>query len=78
MPHPAVKGNIVGQNIRLYREKAGWDQVELAAEIEVRHGIPLSQRIISEIEQGKRSVRDKELLALAKALDVTPDVLFGL
>jgi len=57
MPHPAVKGNIIGRHIKKLREKAGLDQVELAAEIDVHYKIPLTQRIISEIEQGKRTVR---------------------
>ncbi len=77
MPIAKVTGNIVGANIRDARLKKGLDQVELAALLEVEFKITFSQRTVSDIEIGKRSVRDKELLAIANALDVTPNDLFG-
>ncbi len=72
-----VKGNIVGKKIREARQKLGLSQVEFAATLCVDYNINLERVQISTIERGIRSVKDKELDAIAKVLDVTPNWLMG-
>ena len=64
--------NISGERIRQARLKQGMEQVEISAALEARFGLPLTQSDISEIERGARGVKDYELDALAKVLDVSP------
>jgi transcriptional regulator with XRE-family HTH domain len=64
--------NICGKRIRQARERLGWQQVELAAALHVDFKIKLEQSDISEIERGVRLVKDFELDAIARALDVSP------
>jgi len=72
-----VKGNIVGKKVREARQKLGLSQVEFAATLCVDYNINLERVQISTIERGIRSVKDKELDAIAKVLDVTPNWLMG-
>ena len=78
MTHPKIKGNIVGGHIRRARKQAKVTQLQLSVELSVEYGIELSPELISRIESGHRPVRDKELKAIADALGVTPDALFGI
>jgi transcriptional regulator with XRE-family HTH domain len=66
------KQNISGGRIRQVRRQHGLDQVELAAALHVDYGIKLEQSDISEIERQVRSLRDYELDAIAKVLDIDP------
>lgn len=52
-------------------------QAQLAAALSVDHGVELAPDLLSRIESGERSVRDKELAAIANVLEVTPNDLFG-
>lgn len=72
-----VKGNMVGKRVKAARENAGLSQVELAAALCVDYKINLERVQISTIERGLRSVKDKELNAIAKILEVTPNWLLG-
>ncbi len=72
-----VKGNIVGKKVKQARQKLGLSQVEFAATLCVDYNINLERVQISTIERGIRSVKDKELDAIAKVLDVTPNWLMG-
>lgn len=67
--------NISGPRIRQAREKLGWDQSDLAAALDVDFKIKLDQSDISEIERQKRGVKDFELDAIARLLQVTPEWL---
>ena len=58
------KKNIVGDNIRRLREKAGLTQEELA----LKSG--LSQGYINQIESGKRRFTQKSLELIADALSI--------
>lgn len=69
--------NISGTNIRKLRLSRGWDQVELAAALNVDHGIKLEQSDISEIERGQRGVKDFELKALSVVFGVSADWLLN-
>jgi transcriptional regulator with XRE-family HTH domain len=77
MPVAKVTGNLIGNNLREARLKKGLDQVELAAILEEDYDLTFTQRTVSDIETQKRSVRDKELDAIAKALGVSPNELLG-
>jgi transcriptional regulator with XRE-family HTH domain len=69
------EANISGARIKQAREKLGWGQSELAAAIDVDFQIKLDQSDISEIERQKRGVKDFELDAIARLLQVTPEWL---
>ena len=66
------KQNISGSRIRQVRLKNHLDQVELAAALNVDYGIKLEQSDISEIERQVRSLKDYELDAISKVLDIDP------
>ena len=66
------KQNISGMRIRKIRLQHGLDQVELAAALNVEYGVKLEQSDISEIERQVRSVKDYELDAISKVLDIDP------
>ncbi len=67
-----AKQNISGARIRQVRLKNNLDQVELAAALNVDYGIKLEQSDISEIERQVRSLKDYELDAISKVLDIDP------
>lgn len=63
--------NIVGTKIRALRTDKNMEQAELA-KLLVKEGIKQAdQKFISLIELGNRGVYDYEIIALAKALDVS-------
>lgn len=72
-----VKGNIIGKKVRKARQKLGLSQIQFAATLCVEYHINLERVQISTIERGIRSVKDKELDAIAKVLKVTPNWLMG-
>ncbi|WP_432748206.1 helix-turn-helix domain-containing protein [Pectinatus frisingensis] len=59
----------VGEMIVLARTKAGMNQTELAKKVNI------SQSVMNRIELGTRPVRDNELKAIAKVLNVSADYL---
>lgn len=69
------KANLCGLRVKEARRKLGWSQSELAAALEVDFQIQLTQSDISEIERLQRSVKDYELDAFSKILDVSVDWL---
>jgi transcriptional regulator with XRE-family HTH domain len=72
-----VQGNLIGRRVKDARQKLGISQVELAATLCVDYNINLERVQISTIERGIRSVKDKELDAIARVLEVTPNWLMG-
>lgn len=66
------KQNISGLRIRHARLQHGLHQVELAAALNVEYGVKLEQSDISEIERQVRSVKDYELDAISRVLDIDP------
>ena len=66
------KQNISGPRIRQVRLQHGLDQVELAAALNVDYGVKLEQSDVSEIERQVRSLKDYELDAISKVLDIDP------
>ena len=67
--------NISGRRIKQARERMGWDQNELAAALQVDFQIKLDQSDISEIERQVRGVKDFELDAISRLLEVSPEWL---
>ena len=61
MTESKLRKNIVGKNIRKLRIERGYSQRDLVRECELL-GYPISQNMISRIENGKRRVTDMELL----------------
>ena len=61
--------NIVGKKIRELRIERGYSQRDLVRECELL-GYPISQNMISRIENGKRRVTDVEMLAFMEVLRV--------
>lgn len=71
------KCNVSGERIRTEREKTKLSQEKLAAKLQLL-GVDVTQKAISRIETGDRVVADYELIALAKALDVTVEYLLNI
>ena len=66
------KHNVSCSRIRQVRLQHGLDQVELAAALNVDYGVKLEQSDISEIERQVRCVKDYELDAISRVLDIDP------
>lgn len=58
----------IGHNLRKFRQKAGLSQEMVAAKLQTMK-LDISQKIISEMELGKYSIRISVLLALAELYD---------
>ena len=68
--------NIIGARIRVLRKQRGLTQEQLAARCGV-HGWDISRGTLAKIEAGIRCLSDKEIWALATALNVKVDELFA-
>ena len=71
------KCNVSGERIRNEREKLQISQEKLAAKLQLL-GLDVTQKAISRIETGDRVVADYELVAFAKALDVSVEYLLNI
>jgi len=73
-----MQRNVVGKRVREARKQAKppITQEDLVARLQVL-GLKVDQSTISKIEQGSRPVFDFEVVALAKALKVSPAWLLG-
>ncbi|MDO5300974.1 MAG: helix-turn-helix transcriptional regulator [Tissierellia bacterium] len=60
-----------GKRIRRIRIQRGLYQADLAS------SVGMSESVLSRIENGSRPVRDRELLEIAKKLEVSADYLLG-
>lgn len=70
--------NICGKRIKLARVDKDMAQIDLASALNVDFQIDITQNGVSELERGVRHVKDYEILALAKILNVHPLwILFG-
>ncbi len=70
MTESKLRKNIVGKNIRKLRIERGYSQRDLVRECELL-GYPISQNMISRIENGKRRVTDMELLVFMDVFRVS-------
>ncbi len=70
--------NLCGKRIKIARVSSEMKQIDLIAALSVDYKIDITQRALSDIELGKRTVKDTELVAFAKVLNVSPMwLLFG-
>lgn len=69
---------MLNENIALYRKKKGWSQARMALECDwVRdNGTGLGSRV-GDYERGVRHPNSKAVVLMCKALDVTPNELYG-
>ena len=67
--------NIIGSNVRFYREQQGLTQEELAARCNIQRW-DISRSTLAKIESGVRKVSDVEALKLAHVLNIKVDELF--
>ena len=67
--------NIVAKNIRKYREQRKYSQPDVCRELALM-GIPMYNNDIYKIEHNKRTVKDYELYAFMKVLNVSYEELF--
>lgn len=67
--------NIVGRRIEAMRKSLGIDQKDFVARIQVI-GVNIDDSSYSKLEGQIRKVSDRELYAIAKALNVSIDELF--
>lgn len=68
--------NIAGPRVKLARLKNNMAQKELSIKLETM-AIYIDRASISKLEQQKRIITDKELLALSQALNVSTSWLLG-
>lgn len=68
------KLNVIGSIIRSYREKCNLSQAELSAKL-LLLGIDIPKNSIQRLECGNRIIKDYELGAIAKVLNVSPSTL---
>lgn len=67
----------IGDNIRRFREKAGFKQVELVAKLQVE-GLDISAFTYNRIEKGTQNPTVSCLLALCSLLHCDMNDLFGM
>ena len=60
---------VIGENTRMYRERAGLTQADLAERVGV------GTAFISRVERGQKRMRVETLVAVAEALNVSVDLL---
>jgi transcriptional regulator with XRE-family HTH domain len=66
---------MLGENIRKIREKSGFTQDRLSAQMQVR-GCDITRSALAKIEVGQRHVYPDELKALKEILNISFDELF--
>ncbi len=69
------KSNVIGRNIKKYRELRNLTQRELSNKIALL-GIDIYHSDISQIENQKLLLKDFEIIALCKVLNVSYEQLF--
>lgn len=67
-------GGCVAAAVTAQRQRRGWDQAYLAQRV-TEAGRPMSASVLGKVEAGARRVDVDDLVALAAALDVTPQQL---
>lgn len=70
------KLNIIGKNVKKYRQKMNLTQRELCAKLDL-YGLNLYHSDIYLIEHNKRIVKDYEFLALSKVFKISLEELFS-
>ena len=68
--------NLCGKRVKEARKRLNLSQENLAAKLQIE-GVVIERDSISRVEIGTRFVADYQLLALCKALGVSPEYLLG-
>lgn len=68
---------IVGQNIRVLREKAGMTQEMLATKLQLE-GCDITRSAVAKIEVGQRHLYSDEIILIKKILNVSYDEIFDI
>jgi transcriptional regulator with XRE-family HTH domain len=63
--------NLCGKRVKMARIDMEMTQIDLSAALSVDLGMEISQKALSRLEKGQRLVRDIELVALGKILEVS-------
>ena len=66
---------IIGQNIRILREKVGMTQEMLAAKLQLE-GCDITRSAVAKIEVGQRHLYPDEIILIKKILNVSYDEIF--
>lgn len=69
------KSNVIGKNIKKYRELRGLSQRELSNKIALL-GVDIYHSDISQIENEKLLLKDFEIIAFCKVLNISYDQIF--
>ena len=68
--------NIIGQNIKKFRREKKMSQPEICRQLDLL-GVTMYNCDIYEIEYGKKTVKDFEVLAFSKVLGITLEELYS-
>ena len=68
--------NIIGQNIKKFRREKKMTQPEICRQLDLL-GVTMYNCDIYEIEYGKKTVKDFEVLAFCKVLGITLEELYS-
>ena len=68
--------NIIGQNIKKFRRENKMSQPEICRQLDLL-GVTMYNCDIYEIEYGKKTVKDFEVLAFCKVLGITLEELYS-
>ena len=68
------KLNVIGPVIRTYREQANLSQADVSAKLTLL-GIDVPKNSVQRLESGDRIIKDYELAAISKILNVSTDTL---
>jgi hypothetical protein len=63
------KSNVIGNLIKKYREEKGFEKIEVSRMLQL-HAVYLDSTELKRIEDGTQIVKDFELIALCKVLDI--------
>lgn len=69
------KSNVIGKNIKKYRELRGLSQKELSNKIALL-GVDIYHSDISQIENEKLLLKDFEIIAFCKVLNISYEQIF--
>ena len=64
------KSNVIGELVRIYRIKKNLTKMELSRQLQL-HAVYLDHTEINRIETNRMIVKDFELIALCKVLDIS-------
>lgn len=70
------KLNVIGENVRKYREKANLSLDKLSDKLQLM-GIDIPKPSLQNIEKEKRIVKEYEFYAICKVLDVSMEEMLG-